>query len=84
METELAIKLQDNRINYLTQFEIPVTIADLYFPIEPRPLLVFVDGRSTLEHFQRMKDEELRILLRSRGYRILESYYNGYSDMKKD
>jgi very-short-patch-repair endonuclease len=84
MEQELAIKLQDDRINYLTQVEIPVTSADLYFPLEPRPLLVFIDGRVHLGTAQIAKDEELRSLLRRRGYRILELYYDGYSDKKRD
>ena len=84
MEQELAIKLQDDRISYLTQVEIPVTTADLYFPLEPRPLLVFVDGRVHLGTAQMAKDEELRSLLRRRGYRILELYYDGYSDRKRD
>jgi very-short-patch-repair endonuclease len=44
MEQELAIKLTEDRITYQMQVEIPVTTADFYFPIEPRPLLVFVDG----------------------------------------
>jgi very-short-patch-repair endonuclease len=84
MEQELAIKLQDDRINYQTQVEIPVTTADLYFPLEPRPLLVFIDGRIHLGTAQMAKDEELRSLLRRRGYRILELYYDGYSDKKRD
>jgi len=84
MEQELAIKLQDNRIPYQTQIEIPVTTADLYFPTEPRPLLVFVDGRVHLGIAQMVKDEELRTLLRKRGYRILELCYNSYSDTKRD
>ena len=84
MEQELALKLQDNGIRYLTQVEIPVTTADLYFPLEPRPLLVFVDGRVHLGKTQMVKDEELRSLLRKRGYRILELYYNSYSDKKRD
>src|SRR5438309_3868099 len=41
MEQELAIKLQEDRVNYLTQVEIRVAIADFYFPLDPRPLLVF-------------------------------------------
>jgi len=41
---ELALRLQDERVNYLTQVEIPVTTADFYFPLESRPLIVFVDG----------------------------------------
>src|SRR5216683_878929 len=84
MEQELAIKLQDNGIQYLTQVEIPVTIADFYFPVQPRPLLVFVDGRVHLGRAQCVKDEELRSLLRKRGYRVLELAYNGYSDEKRD
>src|SRR5881398_3009172 len=84
MEQELAIKLQDNRISYLTQVEIPVTTADFYFPIEPRPLIVFVDGKVHLKTSQVIKDEELRTLLRKRGYRILELNYDSYSDKKRD
>ena len=84
MEQELALKLQDNGIQYLTQVEIPVTTADFYFPLEPRPLLVFVDGRVHLGMSQMVKDEELRSLLRKRGYRILELCYNNYPDRKRD
>src|SRR5213593_888127 len=84
MERELAIKLQDDGIHYQTQVEIPVTTADLYFPLESRPLLVFVDGWVHLGTAQSVKDEELRTLLRKRGYRILELCYNGYSDKKRD
>ncbi len=71
METELAIKLQDSRIQYRTQVEIPITTVDFYFPTEPRPLLVFVDGRVHLGKVQMLKDEELRSLLRKKGYRAL-------------
>src|SRR5438445_7016545 len=39
MEQDLTIKLQDDQIRYLTQVEISATIVDLYFPLEPRPLL---------------------------------------------
>ncbi len=84
MEQELAIRLQEDGIHYQTQVEIPVTIAEFYFPLETRPLLVFVDGRVHLGTAQMAKDEELRSLLRKRGYRILELYYNGYSDRKRD
>jgi len=31
-----------------------------------------------------VKDEELRSLLRKRGYRILELYYDSYSDKTRD
>ena len=84
MEQELAIKLQDNGIHYQTQVEIPVTTADFYFLLESRPLLVFVDGRVHLGKSQMTKDEELRSLLRKRGYRILELCYSSYSDQKRD
>jgi len=84
MEQELAINLEHDRINYLTQVEIPVTTADFYFPLEPRPLIVFVDGRVHLKTSQMVKDEELRTLLRNRGYRILELYYDSYSEKKRD
>ena len=84
MESELAIKLQDDQVNYLTQVEIPETTADFYFPLEPRPLIVFVDGPVHLKTSQMIKDEELRTLLRKRGYRILELSYGSYSDKKRD
>ncbi len=84
MEQELAMKLQDDGICYRTQVEIPVTIADFYFPLESRPLFVFVDGRVHLGTAQMVKDEELRTLLRKRGYRVLELFYDSYSDKKRD
>ena len=84
MEQEIAIKLQDDGISYQTQVEIPVSTADLYFPLETRPLLVFVDGRVHLGTTQMAKDEELRSLLRKRGYRILELCYDSFSDKKRD
>src|SRR5438105_11209651 len=84
MEQALANKLQANGIHYLTQIEIPITTVDFYFPLEPRPLLVFVDGQVHLGTAQMVKDEELRSLLRKRGYRILELYYDSYSDKKRD
>jgi hypothetical protein len=84
MEQELAIRLQETGIHYLTQVEIPVTTADFYFPLETRPLLVFVDGRVHYGQRQTLKDEETRSLLRKKGDRILELYYDGYSDKKRD
>jgi len=84
MEHELALKLQDDRVNYLTQVEIPVTTADFYFPLENRPLIVFVDGPVHLKTAQMVKDEELRTLLRRRGYRVLELSYDSYSDKRRD
>src|SRR5467141_2786381 len=64
MEQEIAIKLQDNQIPYQTQIEIPVTTANFYFPLEPRRLIVFIDGRVHLKTSQMTKDEETRTLLR--------------------
>src|SRR5437899_5438408 len=84
MERELFFLQAEDGIRYQTQVEIPVTTVDFYFPLEPRPLLVFVDGRVHLGIAQMAKDEELRSLLRKRGYRILELYYDGYSDKKRD
>jgi very-short-patch-repair endonuclease len=84
MEQELAIRLQEDGIRYQTQVEIPVTTADFYFSLESRPLLAFVDGRVHLGLSQMTKDEELRTLLRKRGYRILELCYDSYSDKKRD
>ena len=83
MERELAFKLQEDRIFYQTQVEIPVTTAEFYFPTQPRPLIVFVDGRVHLKTSQAMKDEELRTLLRKRGYRILELCYDSYFRQEK-
>jgi very-short-patch-repair endonuclease len=84
MEQELAIKMQEDGIPYQTQVEIPIATADFCFPRESRPLLVFVDGRVHLVRAQMAKDEELRSLLRKRGYRILELSYDSYSDRKRD
>ncbi len=84
MECELAIKLQDSGIQYQTQVEVPITTVDFYFPTQPRPMLVFVDGKPHLSTSQAAKDEELRTLLRRRGYRVLELSYGNYSDKKRD
>jgi len=84
MEVELAAKLESSGIHYRTQVEVPVTTADFYFATEPRPTLVFVDGRPHLTTAQTIKDEELRTLLRERGYKVVELAYNGYTDKKRD
>ena len=47
-------------------------------------MLVFVDGRVHLGTRKMVKDEELRSLLRKREYRVLELYYDNYSDKKRD
>ena len=84
MEQELAIRLQEDGIRYQTQVEIPVTTADFYFPRESRPVLAFVDGQVHLGKAQMVKDEELRLLLRKKGYKVLELGYSSYSDKKRD
>ena len=61
-----------------------MTTAGFYFPLESRPLLVYVDGRVHMESRQMSKDEEPLTLLRKRGYRILELGYDRYSDKKRD
>ncbi len=60
-----------------------MTTADFYFPTQPRPLIVFIDGRVHLGKTQMFKDEELRTLLRKKGYRVVELFYHSYSDKKK-
>ena len=84
MEQELAFRLQEDQILYQIQVEIPVTTVDFYFPTQPRPLIVFIDGRVHLGKTQMIKDEELRTLLRKKRYRVLELFYNSYSDKKRD
>src|SRR5947209_7294527 len=84
MEPELAIKLQSSGTHYQIQVEIPITTVDFYFPTAPRPTLVFVDGLPHLRTIQMAKDEELRTLLRKRGYKVMELNYRSYSDKKRD
>jgi very-short-patch-repair endonuclease len=84
METELAIKLEYSGIHYQTQVEIPISTVDFYFPTTPRPTLAFVDGMPHLRTVQMAKDEELRTLLRRRGYKVMELIYRSYSDKKRD
>src|SRR6266568_3757324 len=84
MEFELAAKLESSGIQYQTQVEVPITTADFYFASEPRPTLVFVDGRPHLTTAQMIKDEELRTLLRKRGYKVVELAYLAYTDRKRD
>src|SRR3989441_7611646 len=84
MELELAAKLESSGIQYQAQVEVPVTTADFYFATEPRPTLVFIDGRPHLTTAQMIKDEELRTLLRKRGYKVVELEYGDYSNRKRD
>jgi very-short-patch-repair endonuclease len=70
MEQELAFKLQQDKIRYQTQAEITITTADFYFSVEARPLIAFVDGPVHFEKSQMFKDEELRTILRKKGYRV--------------
>ncbi len=84
MELEPAAKLESSGIQYHTQVEVPITTANFYFATEPRPTLVFVDGRPHLTTAQMFKDEELRTLLRKRGCQVVELAYSDYSDRKRD
>src|SRR5438094_10637118 len=84
MVLELPAKLEFSGIHYQTQVEVPITIADFYFATESRPTLVFVDGTPHLTTAQMIKDEELRSLLRKRGYKVVELAYNNYSNKKRD
>src|SRR5438876_5750159 len=84
MERELAMKLGSSGIQYQTQVEVPITTVDFYFATEPRPTLVFVDGRPHITTAQMIKDEELRTLLRKRGYKVVELAYTDYSYRKLD
>lgn len=80
----LQQKLAENGIVHQTQVEIPVTIADFYLPTEPRPTLVFIDGPPHFKLKQAEKDEEVRSLLRKKGYKVLELQYKHYSDKSRD
>ena len=60
MEQELAFRLLEDQIEFRTQVEIPVTRADLYFPLAPRPLLVFVDGTVYLGDPEKKIMEKIR------------------------
>ena len=84
MELELAAKLESSGIQYRTQVKVPITTVDFYFATEPRPTLVFIDGRPHLTTAQMIKDEELRSFLRKRRYTVVELAYNNYSDKKRD
>src|SRR6266540_3521681 len=84
MEQELAIILQQDQISYPTQVEIPITTADFYFPVEPRPPLVVIDGPVHLKTSQMLKDEDTRTLLRKKKCRVLELGYDNYSDKMRD
>ena len=76
MKIMLRQKLVEDGISHETQVEIPVTIADFYFPTT----LVFVDGPQHRGISQSVKDEEVRALLRKKGYKVLELEYSHYSD----
>jgi len=64
--------------------EMPIATVDLYFPTTLRSTLVFVDGLPHLRTVQMAKDEELRTLLRKRGYKVVELVYRSYSGKKRD
>src|SRR5437879_13319866 len=76
LEQELAFRLQEARILYQTQVEISITTADFYFATQPRPLIVFVDGRVHLGKNQKYNDDQLRAQLRKKGYQVMDILYN--------
>ena len=82
MEQELAIKL--SQIVFQIQVEISFAIADFCFALDPRPLLVVVDGPVHLARARMIRDKETSSLLRKKGYKILELAYDHYSDKKRD
>ncbi len=45
---------------------------------------MFVDGQVHLGKSQAVKDEEVRSLLRKKGYRVVELCYASYSDRRRD
>jgi len=59
MELEIAAKLESSGIQYHTQVEVPITTADFYFTTEPRPTIVFVDGKPHLATAQMIKADPL-------------------------
>lgn len=79
MEIELALRLQKLGVRFTSQVEIPVTTADFYVATNPRATLVFVDGPPHLKASRASKDEEVRSLLRKRGYHVLEVPYLRFS-----
>jgi len=83
MERELAIKLESSEIQYQTQIEVPITTADFFFA-RATTYARFRRWRPHLTDSQMIKDEELRSLLRKRGYKVVELAYNSYSDKKRD
>src|SRR6267143_5478938 len=71
MERELAVKLESSGIHYQTQVEVPITTADFYFATEPRPTLVFVDGKPHLNNCSH--DRGRRVTVPSQKARIQSS-----------
>src|SRR5206468_2012154 len=71
MDLELAAKLESSGIQYQTQVEVPITTADFYFAIDPRPTLVFVDGKPHLNNCSH--DRGRRVTVPSQEERIQSS-----------
>jgi very-short-patch-repair endonuclease len=84
MEYRIAAKLTRDGIRYLTQEPLFISSADFYFPITPKPLVVFIDGPPHLEQAQMVKDDIFRTAIRKSGYRVLELPYSGDSDKTCD
>ena len=71
MEIELAAKLESSGMQFQTQVEIPVTTADFYFATDPRPTLVFVDGKPASHNCS--DDQGRRVAIPSQEARIQSS-----------
>ncbi len=61
------MRRHDDGVCFQAQVEIPVSTADFYFPIDPRPLLVYVDGPVHRKKAQMIKNEETRSFVAEEG-----------------
>ena len=84
MELRIAARLTRDNIRYLTQEPLYVSSCDFYFPIAPKPLVVFLDGPPHLEDNQIRKDDIFRTAIVKAGYKILVLPYSGDSQMTCD
>src|SRR5437870_12782268 len=71
MELELAAKGASSGIQYQTQVEVPITTADFYFATDPRPTLIFVDGKPASHNCS--DDQGRRVAIPSQEARIQSS-----------
>ena len=84
MEIRIAARLTQDNVRYLTQEPLYISSADFYFPIVPKPLVVFLDGPPHLTEAQMKKDDIFRTAIRKAGYRVLELPYSGDSQSTCD